>query len=352
MKRLFVFGLVLAVLVLSLGFLPPRGGSVAQPIVTYDFLANAGSASWNKWTSAGASSITFKVDDTSFTAADGMAALVTAGVTMEDGAKYLPSLWIATPMEPGASGTAITGDYYNIYIPYNASLHITFGLSIGNTGETGIVSGVAFAETDPTKPVMELITETKDYDGSLRDVTVDLSSWGGKTGGFQLFVRTPHPDDVDGAIFTYAAIEVTPPPTTPPITIVPTVLHFFIGNTTYFVGTTPKVMDTAPVIVESRTFLPIRYVAEELGALVTWYDSERKVQIDFAGKKIELWIGKNSAAVDGVFVLIDPSNPNVIPFIQPPGRTMMPLRFISENLGSLVEWFNPIQEARVTYPHP
>lgn len=30
---------------------------------------------------------------------------------------------------------------------------------------------------------------------------------------------------------------------------------------------------------------------------------------------------------------------------------MMPLRFISENLGAKVEWF-PRQEARITYPAP
>jgi hypothetical protein len=255
-------------------------------------------------------------------------------------------------MDTAATITAITGDYYNLYIPANASLHITFGLSYGDTGKTGMIVGVAFAETDPTKPVMELISETKDFDGSLRDVTFDLSPWGGKTGGFQLFVRSPHPQDVDGAVFSYAAIEVTPPPTTPPITILSLVLHFFIGNSTYFVDSNPKVMDTQPVIVESRTFLPIRYVAEELGAKVDWSQAEKKVTITMGSKKIELWIGQNSASVNGSYFLIDPSNPNVIPFILPPGRTMMPLRFISENLGCAVDWFPDTQEARVTYPAP
>jgi titin len=111
-------------------------------------------------------------------------------------------------------------------------------------------------------------------------------------------------------------------------------------------------MDTQPVIVESRTFLPIRYVAEELGAKVDWFQNEKKVTITMGSKKIELWIGQNSASVNGSFVLIDPANPNVIPFILPPGRTMMPLRFISENLGCAVDWFPGTQEARVTYPAP
>jgi hypothetical protein len=79
MKRFFVFGLVLLIFLFGLGPFPPKNNAVAQPVIAYDFLANASSASWNKWTSSGASPITFKVDDTSFIAADGMAALVSGG---------------------------------------------------------------------------------------------------------------------------------------------------------------------------------------------------------------------------------------------------------------------------------
>jgi N-acetylneuraminic acid mutarotase len=131
----------------------------------------------------------------------------------------------------------------------------------------------------------------------------------------------------------------------------PLVLRFFVGETNYFVGTHPKTMDTAPVIVESRTFLPIRYVVEELGAVVDWYASDQKVTIEFGSKTIELWIGKNYASVNGSNLLIDPDNPDVAPFIQDPGRTMMPLRFIAENLGCKVDWLSPA-EARITYPAP
>jgi hypothetical protein len=348
MKKLLVSGLVFAVSFLGLGFLPPPNGTIAQPIVAYDFLANAASATWTGWTPGSSKPITFKVDDTGFIFSDGMASLVSAGVTLEDGIKYPPALWMVCP--GGVTSSGVTGDYYNIYIPYNASLHVTFGLTKGDVGETGIIAGVAFAETDPSKPLCELVKETKDYDGTLRDVTVDLSSWGGKTGGFQLFVRTPHADDADGIVWVYAAIEVNPTPI-PPIIVLPLILRFFVDNTTYFVDSNPKVMDIAPVIVESRTFLPIRYVAEELGAKVDWSQDEKKVTITMGSKKIELWIGQNSASVNGSFVLIDPSNPKVLPFILPPGRTMMPLRFISENLGALVEWFPP-SEARITYPAP
>jgi len=268
---------------------------------------------------------------------------------MEDSLSYPIALWMYAAETAAGTGNGVTGDYRHVYIPAQASLHVVFGFQKGDTSEKGVVAGVAFAENDPTQPVIELIKETKDYDGSLREVSVDLSSYSGKTGGFQLFVRTSHPDDNDGIVWVQAAIEVPVATTAPPPSIVPLVLHFFAGNTTYFVDTTPKTMDTAPVIVESRTFLPIRFVAQELGATVDWLPTDQKVTLTAGGKKIELWIGKNSASVNGSFILIDLSNPNVAPFIQPPGRTMMPLCFISENLGCKVEWFPP-QEARITYP--
>jgi hypothetical protein len=344
MKKLIAGFLVLLLCLLGLGIgLPP---SMAAPVVTYDFLANASSASWNGWAPT-AKPITFGL--TSWTFADGNAALYNA-ISMEDGNKYTPGLWMVCPGGTGTAGSGVTGDYYHIYIPVNASLHVVFGLTKGNTGETGIVAGVAFADDDPSYPLVELIKETKDYDGSLREVTVDLSSFGGRTGGFQLFVRTTHADDADSAVWVKAVLEVTPPAPTLTVVPMPLVLHFFVGNTTYFVDTNPKTMDTAPVIVESRTFLPIRYVAQELGATVDWFPPD-KVEIKHLSNTIELWIGQNSASVNGSFVLIDPGNPNVLPFIQSPGRTMMPLRFISENLGAKVEWLPP-QEARITYPAP
>ncbi len=54
-----------------------------------------------------------------------------------------------------------------------------------------------------------------------------------------------------------------------------------------------KTMDVAPIILEGRTLLPIRYIAGALGANVGWDEKEEKVTITFKGITIELWIGKN-----------------------------------------------------------
>ena len=51
------------------------------------------------------------------------------------------------------------------------------------------------------------------------------------------------------------------------------------------------------------------------------------------GNKIELWLGNNLAGFNGEYELIDNQNPLVTPITVPPGRTMLPLRFVAENLG-------------------
>ena len=131
-----------------------------------------------------------------------------------------------------------------------------------------------------------------------------------------------------------------------------TIIRLVIGNTTYYVNNTAKTMDTAPVIRESRTLLPIRFVAEAIGAKVAWNNDERKVTITLNGKIIDLWIGVNLARVNGQYKFIDPTNPLVVPVIADPGRTMLPLRFVSENLGAKVDWNSDSREVLVTYPAP
>lgn len=117
-------------------------------------------------------------------------------------------------------------------------------------------------------------------------------------------------------------------------------LRFIIGQTTYQINGEIRNMDAAPVIREGRTLLPIRFVAEPLGAAVAWDNMEQKVTITLGDKVIQLWIGKAEALVNGSSVPIDPGNLEVRPLILQ-NRTMLPLRFVSENMGAKVEWREP-----------
>jgi len=123
-----------------------------------------------------------------------------------------------------------------------------------------------------------------------------------------------------------------------------TIIKLGIGNPVYTVNDKGMTMDATPQIIEGRTMLPIRYVAEALGATVLWDNEDKKTTITLGSKKVELWIGNNQGSVDGVITAIDADNLEIVPTIVPPGRTLLPLRFIIESLGCKVEWLDKTKE--------
>jgi len=92
-----------------------------------------------------------------------------------------------------------------------------------------------------------------------------------------------------------------------------------------------------PVIVQGRTMLPVRAIVEALGGTVSWDASRTAVGIVFGAKTLELIIAKSLATVNGTPVAIDPANVLVVPVIVK-GRTMLPVRFVAEQLGATVGW--------------
>ena len=112
---------------------------------------------------------------------------------------------------------------------------------------------------------------------------------------------------------------------------------FQIGSTSYLLDGSRGTMDVAPMILEDRTFLPVRFVAEPLGGTVLWNEEHRKVTVTLGLKSIELWIDINMARINGTPVPVDPNNSRVVPFILG-SRTYLPLRFVSEVMGGTVTW--------------
>ena len=60
-----------------------------------------------------------------------------------------------------------------------------------------------------------------------------------------------------------------------------------------------------PIIKNGRTLLPIRTLIESLGGTIEWDAKEKKVSIYLNGHSIILWIGKTTALVDGSKVTLD-----------------------------------------------
>lgn len=128
----------------------------------------------------------------------------------------------------------------------------------------------------------------------------------------------------------------------------PVVIKLQVGSKKYYSNQAIRTMDAAPFILSDRTFVPIRFLAESIGADVDWNDYEKKATISRDGDVIELWAGRNTARVNGLREHIDISNALLVPIINS-GRIMLPLRFVTENLGFDVYWNNTSKEIVLTY---
>ena len=98
-----------------------------------------------------------------------------------------------------------------------------------------------------------------------------------------------------------------------------------------------KTNDVAPKVVNDRTMLPARFIAENLGATVEWDGEKQLVTITGKNEKQEdvtilITIGSDYAKVNDEDVKLDS------PAFVENDRTYTPIRFISENLGATVEW--------------
>jgi hypothetical protein len=121
-------------------------------------------------------------------------------------------------------------------------------------------------------------------------------------------------------------------------------IKLLIGSPLVTVGKQEYLLDAVPYIDAKawRTMAPVRFISETMGAQVEWNAVERKVLIKKDGQEIILTIGSNIAYVNGQEVLMD-----CAPQIQAPGRTFVPVRFISETLGARVEYNSEKREVTI-----
>ncbi len=102
--------------------------------------------------------------------------------------------------------------------------------------------------------------------------------------------------------------------------------------------------DVPPIEVGGRLLVPLRGVFERLGASVRWEPSTQRITATTATRTIELVVGQRDAAVDGRAVTLD------VPPMVVGGRTLVPLRFVSEALGAFVQWQAAARTVLITVP--
>jgi N-acetylmuramoyl-L-alanine amidase len=99
--------------------------------------------------------------------------------------------------------------------------------------------------------------------------------------------------------------------------------------------------DVPPQITESRTFVPIRVIATTFNCQVDWDNDARKVTIQGDSIHLTMQIGNKDAVVNGKEVAMD------VPPMIAGGRTLVPLRFVGESLGTTVGWEQDTQSVIV-----
>lgn len=90
--------------------------------------------------------------------------------------------------------------------------------------------------------------------------------------------------------------------------------------------------DVYPYIKNNRTYVPIRFIAEELGYDVKWDGNNKKVTMNQDDTTVELKIGSNQMLVNGKNCLLD------APADIRDDRTFVPLRVIAEAFGEKVDY--------------
>ena len=90
--------------------------------------------------------------------------------------------------------------------------------------------------------------------------------------------------------------------------------------------------DQPPVNIEGRVLVPVRGIFEAFGATVSWDPNKRQVKGSYDNNTIILSIDDTKAYINGTQYILD------VPAKIVGGRTMVPVRFISESLSANVSW--------------
>nr|WP_236588266.1 copper amine oxidase N-terminal domain-containing protein [Tumebacillus amylolyticus] len=99
--------------------------------------------------------------------------------------------------------------------------------------------------------------------------------------------------------------------------------------------------DVAPYVENDRTMVPLRLIAEFLGANVSWEGALNMTLIDKGNDVIGIVEGDKEALVN-----LKPVQMDVEPVVKN-NRMLVPLRFIIENLGGDVKWDETTQSITI-----
>lgn len=99
---------------------------------------------------------------------------------------------------------------------------------------------------------------------------------------------------------------------------------------------------TVPFIINNRTFIPVRALIENLGGNAQWDNVTKTAVLTYGDDEIRLTVDSNTAYYNGNIAELD------APPVIVNARTMLPVRFIAESFGFVVDWDNDSTTISIT----
>ena len=106
------------------------------------------------------------------------------------------------------------------------------------------------------------------------------------------------------------------------------------GKIKVYVNGRRILFDAEPMLVNSRTMVPVRAIFEALGATVTWDNNTRTAIGVLGDTTVKITIGQAYLLKNGEMVSLDS------PALLSSGRTYVPVRAIAESYNCTVDWDN------------
>lgn len=100
--------------------------------------------------------------------------------------------------------------------------------------------------------------------------------------------------------------------------------------------------DQVPIAENGRTLVPLRAIFEKIGATVGWDNDTQTVTATKGDTTITLTLNSTVATKNGQKITLD------VPATSRNGRTLVPVRFVSDCFGVGVEWNGDIQSVILT----
>ncbi|MFB5266746.1 copper amine oxidase N-terminal domain-containing protein [Paenibacillus enshidis] len=188
---------------------------------------------------------------------------------------------------------------------------VLFTIDADSTAASTItVSGVTI-DLDRTVPEGDI---TLDVRGSAVSETEVYTKW----------------EDNDAAAKVAIATVSTPAPNDQNLKTV-----FTINSTSYTVNGESRTADVAPYVENSRTFLPVRYVADALGVgpKDILFDKATSTVTLIKGDRVaQIKLNTNKLTINGTVITMD------VKAVTKNNRTMLPMTFVAQALGATVNY--------------